>query len=77
MLFAYVRPQGGKTLHRRSGGSEMGELHPSLKVILTSGYSESEVEGEVRQFGAAAFLPKPSTPRSLIRCVTGVLGGHP
>ena len=43
-------------------------------MILTSGYSEAEVKGEIRHLGAA-FLPKPFTPQALIRCVTDVLGG--
>lgn len=60
---------GGPELQKR-----LREQYPNLKVILTSGYSEAEVTGEIRQLGAA-FLPKPFTPQSLISCVTEVLGG--
>ena len=60
---------GGVELQKR-----LTDQYPNLKVILTSGYSEAEVKGEIRQLGAA-FLPKPFTHHALIRCVTEVLGG--
>jgi two-component system, cell cycle sensor histidine kinase and response regulator CckA len=59
---------GGPELQKR-----LREQYPNLKVILTSGYCEGELKGATRQLGAA-FLPKPFTPESLIRCVAEVLG---
>jgi two-component system cell cycle sensor histidine kinase/response regulator CckA len=59
-----------------SGGElvdQLRETHPDLKVVLTSGYSEADLQGDVRHRGAA-FLAKPFTPESLRRCIASVLG---
>jgi CheY-like chemotaxis protein/two-component sensor histidine kinase len=59
-----------------SGGELVDRLraaHPDMKVVLTSGYSEADLQGEVRQRGAA-FLAKPFTPESLQRVIADVLG---
>ena len=50
------------------------KLRPSLRVVLTSGYSEQEA---LREFGdgtLAGFLQKPFGPRTLIDCVTRAIG---
>jgi PAS domain S-box-containing protein len=49
------------------------EMKPSLKVILTSGYSRESLDpaGAAR---AACVLSKPYTPRTLAQAVAGVLG---
>ena len=59
-----------------SGGElvdRLREAHPDMKVVLTSGYSEADLHGEVRQRGAA-FLAKPFTPESLRQVIADVLG---
>lgn len=58
-----------------SGGEladRLRETHPDMKIVLTSGYSEADLRGEVRQKGAA-FLAKPFTLDSLRRVITDVL----
>ena len=58
-----------------SGGELVDRLraaHPDLKVVLTSGYSEADLKGQVRQKGDA-FLVKPFTPDGLTRVVAAVL----
>ena len=49
------------------------ERYPDLKVILTSGYSEEELRGEIRH-KAAGFLVKPFTPEKLTSLIARVLG---
>lgn len=51
---------------------ELVATNPQLKMILTSGYSEAEVKGEIRELDAV-FLPKPFTPRDLLECVDRAL----
>ncbi len=58
------------------GGAELAdrlrERRPGLSVVLTSGYSEAELRGEVRD-RASAFLVKPFTPEALVRVVSETL----
>ncbi|MBR9989913.1 MAG: PAS domain S-box protein [Gemmatimonadetes bacterium] len=48
------------------------EYRPDIRVVLTSGYSEAELRGEVRGKGTA-FLGKPFTPDALMRVVAQTL----
>jgi CheY-like chemotaxis protein len=58
------------------GGHELAERlrreRPDLKVILTSGYSDADLRGEVRSV-SDAFLVKPFTPKDLLKAVSDVL----
>ena len=68
VLSDVVMPElGGVELERR-----LRERFPNLRVILTSGYSEAELRGEVRRAGAA-FLVKPFTPQSLLEIISQTL----
>ncbi|MHB8941363.1 MAG: ATP-binding protein, partial [Desulfobacteria bacterium] len=48
-------------------------LHPGMKVLLMSGYSEEEIGKFVEKEPGAAFLQKPVTPSLLSRKVREVL----
>jgi PAS domain S-box-containing protein len=62
------------------GGVELKErlraIYPALQVILTSGYSEADLRGEVRA-KSAAFLRKPFTAASLLQVVAETMAGKP
>jgi PAS domain S-box-containing protein len=62
------------------GGVEMQRRlktgHPGLRVVLTSGYSESEVHGEIRELGAT-FVPKPYSPDTLLSSIAQELKRGP
>lgn len=58
---------GGIELHK-----QLGERHPGLGMVLTSGYSQAEVQGDVQRTGVV-FVPKPFTPESLMKGVAEAL----
>ena len=62
------------------GGVELKErlraMYPALQVILTSGYSEADLRGEVRG-QSAAFLRKPFTAASLLQVVAETMARKP
>jgi CheY-like chemotaxis protein len=45
---------------------------PAMRVLLTSGYTEDDLE---RRDCAAVFLAKPYSPEQLLAAVAAVLGG--
>ena len=47
--------------------------NPQARVVLTSGYSESDSVGEMTKIGMTGFLPKPYRPTDLLRCIQEVL----
>jgi len=49
------------------------QIDPNMKVILTSGYSETEVNTQLGTYQALSFLPKPYTANQLIHHVEQVL----
>lgn len=53
------------------------KLSPSVKVILTSGFTESEAMSSFNGKGIAAFLPKPFSYQKLVETLHGVLGDAP
>jgi signal transduction histidine kinase len=55
---------GGEELYRR-----LTALKPGLRVILSSGYHESEVMGSLVNAGKVEFLQKPYRPAALIQMV--------
>ena len=50
------------------------EVDPNAKVILTSGYSESQATDELDKTGLAGFLQKPYQVATLIEAVKAVVG---
>ncbi len=48
-------------------------IRPDLPILLSSGYSETEVSERTECEGVSAFLPKPYLARELIAAVNGVL----
>jgi len=48
-------------------------INPAVKVIIASGYSESEHRSELIQFGVKGFVGKPYTASKLLRAVREVL----
>ena len=48
--------------------AKIGAIQPGIPVVLMSGYSRDDVADQMKELGAAAFLPKPSTAvRSTVR----------
>ncbi len=52
---------------------ELAKIHPTLKVIFTSGYSETEIDTQISQSDRATFLPKPYSAELLMRQVHEML----
>ena len=59
------------------GGRETMEqlrvLHPGVRAIVSSGYSDDAVMSRYRDFGFRAVLPKPYDPAELVALVNEVL----
>lgn len=51
----------------------LGQIQPDIKVIFTSGYSESAVAALISRSEQLAFLPKPYTAPSLIKQISQML----
>lgn len=51
-------------------------MYHNLQVILTSGYSEADLRGEVRS-KSEAFLRKPFTAASLLQIVAEAIARKP
>ncbi len=58
---------GEETLRR------LRQEHPSLPVVISSGYSEDEVSPALKSLGMAGFLQKPYRPSDLRRVLRRVL----
>jgi two-component system cell cycle sensor histidine kinase/response regulator CckA len=52
-------------------------LVPQVPIILSSGYTETEVSRRFHVQGIAGFLQKPYTHTTLIAKITEILEGHP
>ena len=61
-------------LDGRATLAELRKLRPSLRVVLTSGYSEQDALREFGDGALAGFLQKPFAPHTLIDCVTRAIG---
>lgn len=48
---------------------ELRQLENPLKIVVTSGYLEADVEEEYRKMGVERFLPKPSPNEKIFRAV--------
>ncbi len=53
---------------------KMLEMRPDLKVLLTSGYSESEARRLCATYPGAAFIQKPYTAKTVVEALEGVVG---
>ena len=56
--------------------AQLRGLRPSLKILLTSGYSRSTVLSRALRREVDGFLAKPYFPKQLVRRVENVLSGH-
>ncbi len=52
---------------------ELEKIQPDLKVIFTSGYSDSEVTALTSEFEGTTFLPKPYTAETLTKIIGQLL----
>lgn len=52
---------------------ELKQIHPALKVIFTSGYSEAEIDTQISQSERVTFLPKPYSAELLTHQVHKML----
>ena len=75
-----MRSRGGEfdivlldmTMPRLSGADTLHifrQLRPELPVVLTSGYTEPDVESKFGADEIAGFLQKPFTPATLVRTI--------
>jgi PAS domain S-box-containing protein len=62
----------GKT--GRDLADEVERLIPGIPVLFTSGYTDGEIESRGLLAPGAALVPKPLTPRALVRAVQQRLG---
>jgi DNA-binding NarL/FixJ family response regulator len=58
-----------------TGPETLRSLHPSLKILVTSGYADANLIDRCLQAGASGFLPKTSTPEFLATAVRTILNG--
>ncbi len=56
---------------------EMRRLDPAVKILVASGYSESQNAPEVLDAGACGFIAKPYTAQGILGRVRMILGGPP
>ena len=69
LLTDVVMPQmGGIELSTR-----LGESHPDIKILLTSGYTDEAIALTGSEKGKLPFLQKPFLPAELLRKVREVL----
>ena len=52
---------------------EIKKINPQIKVILTSGYSKSNIKDELLKNGVDAYVPKPFNVGILLKAVEQVL----
>ncbi len=85
-LAAYARESGGvdamvlDLVMPVMGGQELlpkiKALQPDLKILLTSGYSESEARRLCAAYPGARFIQKPYTSQQMARAVKELLAPH-
>jgi len=60
---------GEETFH------ELRQIDPNVRVVMSSGYTESEIIPRFAGQGLTGFLQKPYTTAALMECLRGSLGG--
>jgi PAS domain S-box-containing protein len=68
------------TMPGLSGEATMNELRsirPDARIVLSSGFSETEAMQRFGSAGVQAFLQKPYTAQALARCINSVNSGNP
>jgi DNA-binding response OmpR family regulator len=55
--------------------SELKALKPSLKIILSSGFSSREFKARFDELGIEAFVPKPYNPHDILWNMRRALNG--
>lgn len=50
---------------------ELRKIQSPIKIVVTSGYLEAEVEGKYRALGIDRFLPKPASDEEVFQAVEG------
>ncbi len=50
------------------------ELHPKLRIVMMSGYTEAEIRDRGNPLESFSFVQKPFTPHSLIRAIQSAIG---
>jgi len=53
--------------------AKLRELDPSVKLIVSSGYSDAPVMSDYRRFGFDAIIPKPWSLAALSRTLKRLL----
>jgi len=53
------------------------KIEPSVKIVITSGYSEEEVTHKLGAATVEAFIQKPYRLKSLLSVVDAVIAKHP
>jgi len=59
----------------RAAMEQLRQMDPSVRAIVSSGYSSDPVVSQYRAYGFAAVVPKPYTLPELEKVVRAVLGG--
>ena len=59
---------GEETFH------ELRQIDPNVRVVMSSGYTESEIIPRFAGQGLTGFLQKPYTTAALMECLRGSLG---
>lgn len=50
---------------------ELRQIQSPIKIVVTSGYLEAEVEAKYRALGIDRFLPKPASDEEVFQAVEG------
>lgn len=54
---------------------QIGELHPGIRILLISGYSDPAAVEDLQQQPGFAYLRKPFTPQMLLQQARSLLDG--
>ena len=54
--------------------AEIRRINPHARVLIASGYIESELTDELRSLGAAGIVYKPYRKADILKAVKGAIG---
>ncbi|MGH9487166.1 MAG: response regulator [Terriglobales bacterium] len=54
---------------------QIGQLHPDIRILLISGYSDPTAVEDLKQQAGFAYLRKPFTPQTLLQQARRLLDG--